>query len=803
MHGHSFRHLVARKHQTLVHLVGLVLGLTAFLLIQLYIRYERHYDVFHPHAQRLFRVESRFALNGEQHNAWATSSSGYLTALKEAVPAIEAGVRFWLWDSEKTIKNGDRCFHQPHVYYADAPCLEFFHLPLLRGQAATALTEPYSVVLTRSTALKVFGTVDVLGQSVEISDQDRNHTYIIRGVMEDVPGQSHLPIQALISWRSLLMDQPWQDESWYWHEAYTYVRLQPGQSPDQVEALFPEIAEAHKDREALKAYAWQIELVPVPDIHLRPLLSYERESKGSAHLVTGLQYVSWLLLLVTAFNFINLSTAWASERFREMALRRVLGASRFLLFRQFLGESLLLQGVALLMGTVLLKLAGQGFLQACGLHAQGALFLGSVSTLWGLLALVLLATAVLPSWLLARRAGRTLVGSQGVDRRWGQGLRTVLLFCQLVLVLALITTSLLASRQMQYMMRQPSGVKLSNQLVLKAPVGGEQQAHRVESFRNTLLAEAGISGMTVSSSVPGHEVGMFLANRRVEQMPTQNKEYEMLLTDWDFIDVYQLTLLAGRGFSRDRPTDAHALVINTAALHELDFLRPAQALGQRIRLEGSEREYQIIGVVANYHHQSLKTAHQPIMMTVSPEYGWIPKGYYTLSVQGDLTHQLSMIEQTWTAFFPGSAFEYFMLDDYFLSQYRPEQRFNQVLKGFTVIVVLLALLGLAGLITALLAARMKALAVRRILGASGVLLFLNLAEGFYRIWAMALVLALPLAWLAGSTMIQGFAFHIDLVAHWWIWGLSALLVAVLMGGTLLGLAWRGLHQSPVKVLRQH
>jgi len=798
-----WRQLWRRPLQSLIYILGLSIAMTACLFIFQYAQFETHFDAFHSRADSLYRVESRFLLNGSLHNTWATSSSGYAPAMKEGITGIAAYARLWLWDAEKTLTVGHAHFLPRRVFYADPAFLRLFSFPMASGSATDCLEQPGAVVLTASAAKRYFGDSNPLGRRIEISDQSTHGDFHVTGIVTDPPADSHIQFDLLISWASLLAEQPWQNESWYWHEAYSYVLLEAGVQPEVIEAQFPALAEQFKTRDALRAYSWGIDLVPLKAIHLNPQKSYEREAKGSRVAVWGLLAVGVIMMVMAWVNGVNLSTALASERAAEVGVRKVLGARRRELLPQFLMESVGLNIISLglaVAASFLLRSRAAGMMGV----PQNVFHFSAVETVGCVF--FFLAGAVLfsgyPAVFLSGLGVEQMLGLSCSGRPRRRLLRQGLVFFQCSALIVLLSLTLLTERQLRFMWRHEIGARLDKTLVVKAPVGHEHSEEKIETFRNALKACHHVHSLTGSSTVPGREVAMFLANRRAGEAATENQEYEMLRTDEHFIPAYGLKVLAGRGFLRTHRADDRALVVNEAAMVQLGFRRPEAAIGEKIMMEGAAQPYHVIGVVENYHHQSLRSPFQPMMLMISSEYDWIPKKYYSIRyTDGDPALLLDRVESIWQRVFPASGFDSFFLEGLYRSQYCGEQQFEKLLTLFSGLTLIIALMGLAALISLLLRQRLKETAVRKVLGAGPVHLFFTLSREMLWLFAAGVVAALPVAFFLSSQILNGFAFRISLSAYWWVFLLAVAVAGGVLGCCLLALVVRAMRFNPAVVLK--
>jgi len=606
----------------------------------------------------------------------------------------------------------------------------------------------------------------------------------------------------LLSWAS---SPEWQKKTWYQHESYTFLRLHPGARTSSLEAQFPALAEGYKDGPALKDLRWAIHLVPMEDIHLNAAKQYEVESKGNRRAVQFLDILSLVILLIACVNYVNLSTARALERAREVGIRKVSGARPRQLVVQFLLESLLLGSLALALGIALSVLAGILLPSWLGSDHSGygmmidASFCRRIA--WVFLAAVIL-SGIYPALVLTQFQPITVLKGRYSFSKSGSFIRKGLVTFQFAVSLTLIAGTLAVYRQLMYMSRQDPGVEIQQTLVLKAPVSTTNYDAKATSLKHALLALPGITGVTSSGAVPGREVGMFLANRRFGADKSEERTYEMLKVDHDFIPLYHLDMIAGRAFDRSSPTDSLGLVLNESAVRQFGFASPEDAVGKQVWLEVNPgRTNKVIGVIRDYHQRSLQMAYTPLILFMDPAYKWIPTQYFSVKVTtGDMARTIATIRKTWDDLFPESSFDNFFLDEFYERQYRDDRHFARVAGLFSCLSIFIGIIGLLGLTAFAAARRNREIGVRKVLGASVSQIMSLLTWDFIRLILLASLFALPLSLIAIRQWMQGFAFRAPLN-----WGLLLAPVPVLILIALATTGWltlRAARVNPVNSLKE-
>jgi putative ABC transport system permease protein len=346
----TYRNLTKNRFYTSINIVGLALGIAAFIFIGAYVHFEKSYDRAHSDANNIYRVESRFYKGDHLTDDWATSTNGYAKAMKENIPGITSFTRINWFKSERVIRYNDIKYREEHVCFADSNFFSFFSYPLLKGDASTVLQEVNTMVISESAARKYFGNADPIGKVLDVTTQSESYHCLVTGVFKDIPPNSTLQFNFLMSWAT---SPEWIKEYWYMHESYTYVKLQPGTNIPALEAKFPAIAEQYKSGPALKDLTWAIHLVKLPDIHLNAAKQYEIETKGNRNAVNMLQIIAYIILIIACVNYINLATTKSVDRAREVGIRKVSGAHAMQLASQFLLESFIINLCALILAVIL------------------------------------------------------------------------------------------------------------------------------------------------------------------------------------------------------------------------------------------------------------------------------------------------------------------------------------------------------------------------------------------------------------------------------------------------------------------
>lgn len=794
------RNLMKRKVFSFINIFGLAVGMASALLILTYVAFEFSFDKMHSKSDRIYRVQSTFHEGEVLTDNWATSSFGYGSAMQENLAGIEDYTRVGcIIQPEQLVKYGELCLRENEVAYADPGFFRLFDFELLKGDRATCLSTPGQVVVTERIARKYFRDEEPLGKILIFNSNLGKVSCEVTGVMKEMPSNSHIHYNFLLSYKSL---PEWVQEYWYKHEAYTYLLLDSPERKEEIERAFPQMAEKYKTEEALKNKTWGVRLEPLEEIHLDPQLGYEAELKGNRSAIIALIFGAIAILVIAWINYINLTVARSMERAKEVGVRRVVGAFPKQLVGQFLFEALVMNLIALIIAIGLIELLLPAFNQLVGRTVTFSVWF---TEYWGLLVLLLFAAGIYisgyyPAWALLRKKPIVLLKGKFQNSRAGESTRKVLVIVQYTASMILLCGTLVVFAQLSYMRRQSPGVKTDQILVIKSPAPTEDMKTKMEAMRKALKRLPLVSKVTCSGSVPGEEVAMFLSNRRAHDALKQNRLYEMLGCDPDYIEAYGMEIAAGRGFSEEYGDDINKLVINETAVRMLGYVNNEDAIGEEISVETIGEPMQVIGVVKDYHQQALNKSYTPIMLFHKDKIDWIPQRYISVVMQTDDPSALvAQIAGVWNSYFADSSFDYFFLDQFYDSQYRQDEAFGMLMGGFTGLAIFVSCLGLWVLVMFSCAVRTKEMGIRKVLGASKWNLFYQLGKGFFIPVMIAVVVALPISWFCMNAWLSHYAFRTDLKV--WFFMLPVVLMLFISFLTVAGQTMKVIYSKPARSLR--
>lgn len=783
----ALRTLGRNKGYTFINVVGLALGLACCILIVLFIQDEQQYDRFHEKGDHIYRVVTSTSDSGEPTNANGTFPVG--PNLKRDFPEVAEAVRFRTMGvgTEVLVRQGTKRFYEPRFYFADSSVFDVFSFPLLQGEAQTALTRPKTLVLTETSARRYFGTLNPVGQILE-ADPYNSGTFMrfeVTGVMRDVPAQSHIQFDFLASFTSQTDESGWGN----FQRVYTYVLLAPGAEAIALEAKLFDFLDSHVD-EGNRWY--NLALQPLTDIHLHSQLRSELEANGNSAYIFLFSAVAVFILLIAGINFINLTTARSTRRAKEVGMRKVAGAHKGQLIGQFLGEALLLSGIAVALALSLVTV----LLPYFNALADKALAPDDVFTTWlvgGILGIGLiigLLAGAYPAFVLASYRPAGILKGQLHKGRSGSRLRQSLVVFQFATSIILMACTAIAYHQLAFV--RTTDVGFDREQVLVLPLNHELRS-QYEAFSSELERHPQILEASGTSLVPSRGSNMFLY--RVEGSEKQ-WGFHTYFVDYGFTETMGVRLSAGRAFDPAQPTDAQtAFIVNETSLPSYGWTNPEEALGKTF--QGLGREGTIVGVMEDVHIYSLHRKVLPMVLMVTPDEHF---RYLTVRINTEgLAETLAHVETVAGQFQDTYPFTYFFLDEAFEQMHRADLQLTQVLQAFAGLAILIACLGLFGLATFTAEQRVKEIGVRKVLGASVSGLVGMLSKDVFVLVTVAFVVAIPLAYVAMDAWLQRFAYRIDL-------GMG---VFVLVGGLALLIAWltvayqaiRAAHINPVDALR--
>jgi putative ABC transport system permease protein len=781
----STRSLMRSKGFSTINIVGLAVGFATFSLISFYVYNELTFDRYHQKADRIFRIVENLRTENEELFQSVSSPPMGPRFLKD-FPEVENYVRFQQWSL--LAQRNDISSYERDSYIADSTVFDIFSFNLLKGDKKTALREPFSIVLTESMAKKYFGNEDPVGQAIKM-DYDN---YKVTGVMEDVPENSHFRFSNLISFSTWSRNNKRaEDNAWFWNGFHTYLLMRDASSADKVRAKMKDFLKRNIEKGGM--YYDDLPLQPLASIYMAPERSWENGTRGSMNNVYILSIIAVFILLIACFNYINLATARASRRLKEVGLRKSLGALRGMLIAQFLGESLIVTFIASLIAAFLAWIALPGFRTLVESPLSFSILPNPWMVAGAALALIVfvgLLAGAYPAYIISKFQPLQIFRPSAKGIFGHHNLRKVLVGTQFVISITLVAGTLLVYDQLDVVRNQDLGFDKEGMLVI--PTNGDTAIVKyLDAVKNELKQVTGVSNVTGSQSIPGQSSNNSYTEIEMIDGKMSPTNINFNFVDHDFLATYDIKLLAGRDFRRDvKADDTTAYLINETAVKDFGWT-PEQAIGKRINKSGK-----IIGVVKDFHYRSLHTKVEPLLMALTT---WVGRLSIRIEGKGDIHATVERVQKKWNELIPYLPFDYSFLDVEFDRQYKADQQLGKVAGVFTGLAMFIGCLGLLGLTSFVVERRTKEIGIRKVLGASVPSVILLITREFIWLIVIALALATPLTWYLISQWEQNFTLQAVINPLRFVMaGISVFLVAWL---TISFLSLRAAIANPTKALR--
>ncbi|MGS2764778.1 ABC transporter permease [Sinomicrobium sp. M5D2P9] len=789
----AWRNMLRNKTFSTINILGLSIGLSCFLLLTLYIKDELNYDRHHENADRIYRVSREFlSQDGSTSLHLAQVAPPYGPLIQEDFSEVEQVVR--TLEVSAVVKYGESTFKEKNIFFAEDGFLDMFTFHVEQGDPRTALKDPFHILFSKPMAEKYFGNENPVGKLVRLNNEA---TFTVSGVFDPMPSQSSFHPDFLVSFTTLRDEQVYGEENlrsnWGNNAFSTYLLLPENYDPQKIVDIFPGFQDKHIG-ENTSEYSI-LHLMKLADIHLYSHTDSEIEPTSDIRYVYFFSVIALFILVIACINYMNLTTAKSAKRAKEVGMRKVAGANRGQLIRQFLGESLFYTGIALLISVALVALTIPLLNDISG---KNLVFwnLLTLTFIGILLAVALFTTLVSGSYpaffLTAFQPVKVLKGKIATHVKKGK-LQQVLVTVQFAIAVLLIICTIVVYSQMRHVQNYKLGYSKEQIVLLPAM----DDSGNYESVRQQLKQNSGIVEMSQSSRVP---TGRLLDSQGAYVIQgghsvSTDVIIKNLSVDEYFIPAYEIKMAAGRNFSREHSTDrANGFILNETAARTLGWNDPADAVGKEFGY-GSTRG-QIIGVTEDYHFESLHQQVAPLVMYMDTT------NFNRWSVRlagGDIKSSLNHLEKAWNTHFPEQPFTYEFLDSRFGALYSQE-RTQQVLYGiFAGIAIFISCLGLFGLSMFLTELRIKEIGIRKVLGASVTGIVRLLSKDFLKLVVIAILIASPVAWWIMNSWLEGFAYRIHL--QWWMFALAGLAAIVIALVTVSGQSVKAAVTNPSKSLR--
>ncbi len=780
----AFRNLWKQKVYSFINILGLAVGMAACLLIYLFISNELSFDRLHAKGENIYRLNEVQSFEGISPQRVALSMYPMGPALKETYSEIVDFVRFV--NASAVLRNDTKQFVVEKAFWTDPAFFTVFDFALRHGDRATALNEPNSAVLTEETAQKFFDTDDVIGKSFSRGERQLK----ITGVLQNIPKTSHLQFDALFS--LITIEDERARTNWGSNWLNTYLLLAPGADTEKLERAFPQFLEKNMG-EGKKFY--ELYLQPLHEVHLGSINvthDYNNWQKFDGKYIFVFSLLAIFVLIIAAINFMNLSTARSSSRSKEVGVRKSIGAYRTQLARQFLGESVILAFIALIVAVLLCELA-LPLLNAISRRTLELNLFGDLTLLSGIIGftfLLGLVAGIYPALFLSSfQAVEVLKDKMPASSRKTR-LRNVLVVAQFAIAIALIVGTALTVQQFRFMKDRNPGFQRDQIVLLQMNRTSNQ---KYELLKEEFLRNPAVLGVTASGQRLGNNIHQNSARTRGDSAEISLSPSHLHVA-LNFIEFYGLEMVAGRAFSEKIPTDKRfAYVVNEALVKDLGWKEP---LGKQFGVSWEDTLGTVIGVVKDFNFNSLHHKIQPLYISSQ---NW---GYDEMSVKispQNVSAALKHLETKWSEHVPDLPFQYTFLDEHFAALYLSDKQVSQIVGIIAGLAIFTACLGLFGLAAITTEQRTKEIGIRKVLGASLPNLITLLAKNFARLVLVAFLIAAPVAYFIMQNWLQNFVYRVNI--GWWVFALAGGAVLVIALATVSAHAIRAALANPVEALR--
>jgi putative ABC transport system permease protein len=775
----ALRNLWSKKSYSFINIFGLAVGMTTCVLIMLYVLDEMSYDKHHQDGHRIFRISAEV-----KNEKWVATPAPMAEGLKKDFAEVEQSTRLLRFPgAEKMLVKDEqqqKQFFENNGYYVDSTFFQIFSYDFKFGDIRTALNEPNTIVISEQVAAKFFGEENPVDKVLKIGLSFGEFNYTIKGVFRN-NHKSHIPANLLLSMNNgdiggwVKMQTGWATNSIF----HCYVKLREGTDSKVFESKLNAFLERNGGEEFKAAgFTKTLFIQPLEDIYLHSDYSYEVAPNGNVKYLYIFTSIAVFLLLIACINFMNLSTARSEKRAKEVGMRKVTGATRSALINQFLIESLLMSAFALLFAVVLIELSIPVFNQLTNKQLVLIQFPNVYSCMIALTVATGLLSGVYPAFYLSSFKPIAVLKGKFVNTISAVTIRKGLVVFQFTISIVLILGAILIDQQMKYLSNQSLGFEKNQKIIL--PIQTNEANANAKIFENELMNNAHVTEVVRGGSYPGVESVTSMLFYGEGKAVNDNVDIQTTYVEPGYIQTLGIKLLQGREFTKEITSDIASVVLNETAVKKLGYT-PENAVGKKMYYEfqNATQTMNIIGVVKDYHFQSLRNQIKPLALTVAPLFSG-PSSYLIIDVKSnDYSAVISAFQKSWSKINPNSPFAYSFLDQDFQKNYEKEELTAQLIQYFTLIAIVIACMGLFGLAAFTAEQRVKEIGVRKVLGARVSQIVMLLSKDFLKLVVIAIVLSSPIAYYAMDKWLQGFAYRIEI--RWWVFvlaGVAAVLIAL-------------------------
>ena len=804
----STRILVRQKLYSTINILGLAIGMGVCLLIYQYIHFEMSYDTFHKDTDRIYRLTQTVIKNGEVTAKGVDVTYGLGASMKEEIPEIKQMVRVNPQEVGLIVINEeDNVRHQENsIWYTDPEFLQLFNFPLKYGDRASALSDKHNIVLTEELAHKYFGDINPIGKEMRVSGGVLTGNFVVSGVLYDLPENTHIKFDLLMPLEYVLTHWRFYKEygPWGMEEFVTYASFDNAANLNETAAKVDNIMEKN-----LGGYMADLDIEikngfqPITEIHLesKGFIGETAKNNGDINNMYYFGIIAAFILLIAWINFINLSTAKAVDRAKEVGVRKAIGARKNQLIYQFLFESIIINlmaaflavGIAYYLLSTLSTIVGKDI----------GFSLLSKPTFWKIFLFTILSGAILsgmyPAFVLSSFNPINALKSLGFNRKKGLGLRKALITFQFFISIILISGTYLVYEQITFMKSRDMGYRMEQILVVNGPrvileKHRKSLANLQEQFKVEAKKHHTVESVALSSNIPSKGYMVSGNMWKVGEQKQEREVGQIIIVDTAFIETYDIQFLA-REKRLLTEADIDHVIINREALKSLNFESPEDAIQQGILMD--DDTLRVVGVVENLYWSSLKKKHEPMVFAIDQQFG----AFYSIRINlNDIGESIAHIEKTFRKIYPEDPFEYYFLDDDFNDQYQADLQFGNLFLGFTTLAIIIACLGLFAMVSYSTSLRIKEIGIRKVLGASVTSLVVLISKEHFLLLALATLLAAPAILIGGQQWLDNYAFSIEVDATiLLVPAFCMLLLAILTVGFRI---YKSAKANPVQALRK-
>ncbi|MBN1820939.1 MAG: ABC transporter permease [Prolixibacteraceae bacterium] len=793
----AFRNFKKDRFHFILNIAGLALGLAAFLYIATYVSHEINFDRFHSKSDRIYRCVA-FLKMGDVETNFAKSELPLAEAAKHDLPEVDEATRI-VQENNLVVRHGEQKFVEDEIWFADPNLFKVFDFNLIEGDKNTVLSDPYSILISEKMAEKYFGKADPVGKSLEIGDS--KDVFVVKGILGKIPDDSHLQFDMLASFNSLAVSRRVD----YWGDFsvnYTYLLLKEGTNLDQFNKKFLDFPIKYwgpmmesaigKSLEEWKSEGnyLRYDLQPLKKIHLNTTFQEELKNQGNSQSLMVFTITGLFILIIACFNFINLSTAKATLRAKEIGLKKIIGSSRTRIILQIHSETFIYSILALLLAVIILILTMPVLNNFSGINLKPGYLLNSAT-----LATVLLIPLVItvsagsyPAVYITRFKPEEVLNRKFTSGKKSSYKRATLVSVQFAIFIILICGSLVIRKQIVFLHNQNPGFNKENVLVVK---GTSRLNNNRKAFKNLIKQDPGVINATYASVMPSadnDESNIFSEKGKKEQVLLKR-----IRIDPDFQKTLNIEMVNGRFFSDEINSEKRNAIINEEAARIFGWTDCENKILYDYNNGGGD--YKVIGIVKNFHMKSLREKAEPAIIRITDQ-----ENYLAVRIaSGQAYNTLTNTRAEWNELNNDAPFEYFFLDENFDAQYRKEEQLGKLIGVFTLIAILIACLGLFGLVSFTAVQRQKEIGVRKVNGANIFEVLIMLNKDIILWILIAFLFACPLAYFAMNKWLENFAFKTSL--SWWIFVLAGVLALGIALLTVSFQTWKAATKNPVEALR--